>query len=135
MLCLFMLSCLILASSVVTDSIVRRLRSVVAGRPLHPWFVQIVFSRAILSRDGRPLCLGRCPSKVTAERLRRTALSALTPVMSSRRRGVRHDWASIAMIHLLEARVCLEEPFRSAVHLRAGRLPGRSPDILVENRE
>jgi hypothetical protein len=25
--------------------------------------------------------------------------------------------------------------FRSAVHLRAGCLPGRSPDILVENRE
>jgi hypothetical protein len=43
MVCLFMLSCLILASSVVTDSIVRRLRSLVAGRPLHPWFFRSFF--------------------------------------------------------------------------------------------
>ena len=56
--------------------------------------------------------------------------------MSSSRRGwVRRDWAIIVMIHLLEARVASKSHFRSAVHLRAGRLPGRSPDILVENRE
>jgi hypothetical protein len=39
------------------------------------------------------------------------------------------------MIHLLEARVCLEEPFSVGCASESGALARTVADILVENRE
>jgi hypothetical protein len=62
-----------------------------------------VLSRAVLSRDGGPLCEAGDPSATVAERLRRPALSVSTPVTStSRRWWVHHDSASILIIDFLE---------------------------------